>query len=32
VPLERAEAAIATARWFVDLIAELLDEPPPVSS
>jgi hypothetical protein len=29
VPLERVEAAIVTARRFVDLIAELLDEPPP---
>jgi uncharacterized protein (UPF0332 family) len=29
VPLERVAAAIATARRFVDLIAELLDEPPP---
>ena len=32
VPLERAEAAIATARRFVDRCAELLDEPPPVGS
>ena len=32
VPLERVEAAIATARRFVDLIAELLEEPPPVAS
>jgi hypothetical protein len=31
VPLERVEAAIMTVR-FVDLIAELLDEPPPVGS
>ena len=31
VLLERVEAAIATARRFVDLIAELLDEPPAVS-
>jgi uncharacterized protein (UPF0332 family) len=29
VPLERVEAAIVTARRFVDLIAELLDEVPP---
>ena len=29
VPLERVEAAILTARRFVDVVAELLDEPPP---
>ena len=31
VPLERIEAAIVTARRFVNIIAELLDEPPPTS-
>ena len=29
VPLERVEAAIATAPRFVDLVTELLDEQPP---
>jgi uncharacterized protein (UPF0332 family) len=32
VPLERAEAAIATAIRFVEAVATLLDEPPPVVS
>ena len=31
VPLERVEAAIATARRFVDVIAELLDNSPPAN-
>jgi uncharacterized protein (UPF0332 family) len=29
VPLERVEAAILAARRFVDVVAELLDDPPP---
>ena len=32
VPLERAEAAIATAIRFVEVVAALLDEPPAVAS